>query len=248
MLRTLAIAGREIKALFYAPLGYIVLTIYLLFVGLLFSLQILRPGSLADPGPMIAMNHLIMVFLVPFITMALFSEEYRSGRIEVLRTSPLTEVELIFGKFLGALGFYTVLVLSSLVFVLILLAFGRPDFPPIFTGYVGLVLMGMLMVSVGLFFSALSQHQVVAAMSSCITLLVLDWLATVLSFLLRPYVKPSWHFLQGVLNVLGYIAIEPHTTGFARGVVDTRDVVYFLTGSFLFLALTYVVMESRRWR
>ena len=142
MSQIFTLAKRELGGLFYSPIGYIVLALYLLFVGLLFSLMVLRPGQIADPGPMFLWNHLILIFLVPFMTMAIFSEEYRSGRIETLRTSPLGEMSIVLGKFLGAMGFYLGLIGSSLAFVIILSFFGRPDYMPVLTSYLGLVLMG----------------------------------------------------------------------------------------------------------
>ncbi len=244
MSRIMAVAGRELKSLFYSPVAYIVLVLYLLFVGLLFSMLVFIPGELANPQPMFAWNHLILIFIVPFITMSLLAEEYRSGRIEVLRTSPLAEMEIILGKFLGAMGFYCVVIASSVVFVLTLMAFGRPDFHPIFTSYMGLLLMGSMMVAIGVFFSALSEHQILAAMSTCVTLVTLG----ILVGFVRQLVPTSWFAATQIRHVLGYMAIEPHMANFARGVVDTQNIVYFLTGTCLFLFLTYVVLESRRWR
>ena len=248
MSKTLAIACRDLAGLFYSPIGYVVLAIYLLFVGLLFSLLVFVPGQIADPGPMFQWNHLILIFLVPFITMALFSEEYRSGRIESLRTSPVTELQIVLGKFLGAMGFYCVVIASSLVFVGILCVFGRPDFMPVMTSYFGLLLLGGFMVSIGLFFSACTQHQILAAMSSCITLLAIGILFQFTAGILAVYIQSSWTWSVRFRQLLNYLAIGPHMDDFARGIIDTQHVAYFLTGTVLFLFLTWVVIESRKWR
>ncbi len=245
---TLAIAKRELTSLFYSPIGYIVLALYLLFVGLLFALLVFQPGQLADPGPMFQWNHLILIFLVPFITMSLFAEEYRSGRMEMLRTSPITELQLVLGKFLGALGFYGVVIASSFVLVLILTVFGRPDYMPVLTSYLGLLLMGALMVSIGLFFSSLTQHQIVAVMSGTMTLVALGILCQAVAFLLGAYLSRSWGWAVELRRFLNYLAIEPHMVGFSRGLIGTEHVAYFVTGTFLFLFLTYVVLESHKWR
>ncbi len=248
MSTTLALAKREIAGLFYSPIGYIVLAIYLLFVGLLFSLLVMQPGAIADPGPMFQWNHLILIFVVPFMTMALFSEEYRSGRIETLRTSPITDFQLLMGKFLGAMGFYCVVIASSLIFILILSLFGRPDYMTVWTSYLGLVMMGMLMVSIGLFFSACTQHQILAAMSSCVTLVALGILFQAISYFLGSTLGVSWAWLRTLRHVLRYLAIEPHMADFSRGIVESQNLVFFLSGAGLFLFLTYIVLESRKWR
>jgi ABC-2 type transport system permease protein len=248
MSQTLAIARRELSGLFYSPIGYIVLALYLLFVGLLFALMVFQPGQLADPGPMFQWNHLILIFLVPFMTMSLFSEEYRSGRMEALRTGPVTELQIVLGKFLGAMAFYSALIASSFVFVIILSLFGRPDYMPVLTSYFGLLLMGAMMVAIGLFFSACTEHQILAAMSSCVTLVTLGILCQGVASLLSIYIRRSWAWAGWIQHLLNYLAIEPQMANFARGVIDTEHVVYFLSGTFLFLFLTYVVIESRKWR
>ena len=248
MSQVLTLARRELGGLFYSPIGYIVLALYLLFVGLLFSLTVLRPGQIADPGPMFLWNHLILIFLVPFMTMAIFSEEYRSGRIETLRTSPISEFSIVVGKFLGAMGFYLGVIASSLAFVIILSFFGRPDYMPVLTSYLGLVLMGSLMVSIGLFFSACTQHQVLAAMSSCIVLVALGILFQFIPEFLTAYIRHSYSWLAVVKRTMAYLAIEPHMVDFSRGIIATQNVVFFLSGTLLFLFLTYVVLETRKWR
>ncbi len=248
MSQLLTIARRELGALFYSPVGYIVLTLYLLFVGLLFSLMVMRPGRIADPGPMFLWNHLILIFLVPFMTMAIFSEEYRSGRIETLRTSPVSEAAIVLGKFLGAMGFYVGVIGSSVVFVILLSFFGRPDYMPVLTSYLGLLLMGGLMVSIGLFFSACTQHQVLAAMSSCVVLVTLGILFQFIPAFLSPFIRHSSSWLLSVKHAMSYLAIEPHMAGFSRGIIDSQNIVFFLSGTLLFLFLTYVVLETRKWR
>jgi len=248
LLKTFTIARRELMGLFFSPVAYVVLVVYLLFVGLLFALLVFSPGAVADPGPMFAWNHLALMFVVPFITMALFSEEYRSGRIETLRTSPISDFSIVLGKFLGALAFYCVIIGSSLVYILILSAFGRPDFMPVLTSYFGLVLMGMLMLSIGLFFSACTQHQVLAAISSCAVLVAFGILFQAIGGLLGSIISqpPAW--LNTVQRVMTYMSFEPQMQHFSMGLVDTSHVAFFLTGTFFFLMLTYLVLESRKWR
>ena len=118
----------------------------------------------------------------------------------------------------------------------------------VLTSYLGLLLMGMLMVSIGLFFSACTQHQILAAMSSCVTLVALGILFQAISFFLSSALGVSWSFLRTLRHVLRYLAIEPHMANFSRGIVDSQNIVFFLTGAGLFLFLTYVVLESRKWR
>jgi len=248
MTNVATLAKRELSALFLSPIGHIVLTIYLGFMGFLFTIYVFVPGQTADMRIMFSVAHLALIFIVPLMTMGLLADEYNSGRIEMLRTSPVTEAEILLGKFLGAFGFYVILVASTLVYVALLSIYGKPDFGSVYAGYIGLILMGALFVSVGLFFSACTRYQIVAAMSSMITLALLGILLELASRYFAVFVSVANPFMRFVREALRYMAVTPHMEDFAKGIVDTRDVAYFGTGTLFFLLLTYLILESRKWR
>jgi ABC-2 type transport system permease protein len=236
MSTTLAIARRELLALLYSPIAYAVLSMFLLFMGILFGAEVFIPGAVANMRPVFDVSRYALFFITPLLTMSLLSDEYRSGRMEMLRTSPVHEVELIAGKFLGGLSFYMILVATTLLHVLLLVIFARPDYLAVACGYFGMLLVGMLFVSVGLFFSSLTSDQIVAAMGAMLLLAAL--------VLADAFAASAWPALRPILV---YVAVGTHFTAFAKGLVDTADVVYFCAGTLFFLFLTYLVLESRKW-
>lgn len=248
MNKTLHLAKRELAGLFYSPIGYLVLTAYLLLMGLLFGLMVFAPGQIADMRPLFRLAHYVTVFIVPMLTMGLLSEEYASGRIEMLRTSPISEWQIVLGKYLGALGFYLVLLLSTLVYLAILLALGRPDLGAVFSGYISLMLLGAMFIAIGLFFSAITPYQIVAAMSTFIALAVLGILMDFVAYRIADWMPPAGVFSRLINNAMKYMSIMPRMDDFAKGVLETGHVAFFAIFSGLFLLMTYLVVESRKWR
>ena len=243
--RVFVIARREVSSLFYSPIAYFVLFLFTFVTGFFFAATIFIPGQLTEIRGLVSFSRYSLFFIVPGITMALMADEYRSGRIEMLRTSPLTELDLLLGKYLGALMFYILVVACTLVYVLLLLVWGRPDWGQLIACYVGLLLMGMMYVAVGLFFSTCTQNQIVAYLS---TLLVLGFLALAgdLSTLV-PAKLFGWD-ITFARPTMAYLGVYNHIADFAKGVVDTAHVGYFLGFSVLFLFFTYLILESRKWR
>ncbi|MEI8196448.1 MAG: ABC transporter permease [Phycisphaerae bacterium] len=243
----ITIARREIAGFFYSPIAYLVLFLFLVFVGILFGLFVFVPGQVTEMRTLFDFSRFGLFFIIPLLTMSLFSDEYRSGRMEMLRTSPITEAQLVLGKYLGAMAFYVVLVASTLIFLLLLVIFGRPDYGAVFASYIGMLLLGALFVSIGLFFSACTQNQLVAALSALIVLAAL----TLLGDLLAPRLPESIKILGLPLylrQVVFYLGVGSHMQDFAKGVIDTAHAAYFLLGTGFFLFLTYLVLESRKWR
>jgi len=245
--RVLIIAKREISSLFISPIAYVVLFLFLLFMGILFIWRIFTPGEVIELRTLTLFSRFALFFVVPLLTMSMFSDEYRSGRIEMLRTSPLTELDLLLGKFIGAMVFYLVLVASTLLFLAILMCFGRPDFGQILSCYLGMALMGCMFVAVGLFFSACTAEQIVAAMAGMITLgmlTIIDYFASSL-----PREIPLFkNFAIQIRSVVEYLTVGSHIGDFARGSVELGNIVYFLGIAALFLFWTYLVLESKKWR
>ena len=257
MRNTLAIAGKELRSYFVSPVGYVVLTGFLLlggwfFFNLLgrFNFLINIYAAMRDPqlqgqlnlndaviAPLLHNLSVVLVILVPMITMRAFAEERRNGTYELLMTAPLSIGEIVAGKFLAVLAFLLIMIGLTGVYPAVLLLFGNPELGIIAAGYLGLVLLAVSFASVGLLTSSLTENQIIAAVSCLVTLLLL-------------YVI-SWpaDTAGGALGeVLRYLSLTEHFSELVKGVVDTRDLVYFVSVIALALFLTQRSVESVRWR
>src|SRR5258708_2032760 len=137
-MKVLVLAKREFTSYFLSPIGYLVIALYLVLMGALFAAMVFQPGQIADMRRLFEWSHIALIVAVPLITMSLLADEYSSGRIEMLRTSPITELDIVLGKYLGAMGFYCALAGSTLIFLMLLAAFGHPNYGAVRAGYFGL--------------------------------------------------------------------------------------------------------------
>lgn len=255
MRNILTIAGKELRSLFVSPIAYVVLTGFLLlggwfFFNLLFRfsyLLTLYTGLQNAEGlrglnlnehvmaPLLHNLTIVLVIMVPIITMRAFAEEKRSGTYELLLTSPLTVAEIVLGKLLGAVTFIGIMILLTGIYPAILLLYGNPELGVVAAGYLGLFLLGAVFVSVGLLTSSLTENQIVAAVTCFVILLLL-------------YVV-SWPAeTAGVAmgGVLKYLSVVDHFGEMVKGLIDTRDIVYFLSLIVLSLFLTHRSVEASR--
>ena len=255
----LAILERELKSYFLSPVAYVVLGFFLIATGLFYynivnwfdrmSMQSMMMAQQYRQAPqpinvnMMAIRPLfhniaiIGLFLVPGITMRLFAEEKRQGTMELLATSPLSNWQITLSKFAAALVFYLVMLLTTGVFVGLLFIFGNPEVKPILTGYLGLLLVGGCFISLGLLFSAFTENQIIAfvgAFAVNLAILSLGWLAN--------FVGPN---LGAFFTNLSPIE---HFDDFAKGIIDTKHLIYYASFMFGAIFLTYVTVESSRWR
>lgn len=239
MKRVSTLAERELSVYFLSPIAYVVLTIFLAISGVLFITQVFSPGAESSlRGLSNDVWPIILVFILPMITMRLLSDEFRSGTIETLMTAPVTDADVVLGKFLGAMVFYLVILATTLLYPVLLTIWGSVDWGMAFSTYVGLILLGGFFISVGLFFSAWTSNQVIAVVCSFVLLAVLMFLARYLG-----------GFLSGLPRMLvQHVDVRYHYQDFARGAVVLNHVVYFVTLTALFLFLTIKTLESRRWR
>jgi len=204
------------------------------------------PGALTEMRWLVVTSRIDLFLVVPLLTMSVFADEYHSGRMEMLRTSPITEMQLLLGKYAGALGFYVILLALTGLYLGLLVIFGRPDWGQTWCCYLGLLLLGMMFVSVGVFYSACTQNQIVAALASVLTLLVFTF-----ADMLSSYLPPAWKVLKLDIPARGslrYIGVGTHLEDFSKGVFDTGHASFFLLFTALFLFLTYLVLESKKWR
>ena len=254
MSNILAIAQKELKSYFASPIAYVVIGLFALMFGFfyytllgIFIEQGMRMMGLQG-GPTQNVNEqmirplflnasVLLLFVLPMITMRTYSEEKRSGTIELLLTSPLTDVQIVLGKFLGGFVLYAAMLAVTLVHMAFLFAFGNPEWRPVLTGYLGLLLMGGCFLALGLFVSSLTRNQIVAGMITFAVFLmfwVINWIAT--------FTGPT---TQSVLN---YLSITEHLNDFTRGVLDTKHLVYYLSFIAFSLFLTVRAVDSERWR
>ncbi|MBM4036762.1 MAG: ABC transporter permease [Planctomycetes bacterium] len=237
-MRNLAtLTKRELIAYFLSPMAYIVMIVFLGLVGYLFF-EFLTNSRQADMSQIIGFMGFIWIFILPLVAMRLFADEFDSGTIETLMTAPVTTFEVVLSKYLASLVFLLVLVLPTVFYAAVLFAYGSPDPGPLMAGYFGLFLLGSFYLAVGMVASACVRTQIAAAVISIVLLLLLH----ILPFM-RPYaVDQLWKTLR-------YISSSEHFFGtFTRGIVDTRDVLYFVTTSLFCIFLTTVIVTVRRWR
>jgi ABC-2 type transport system permease protein len=255
----LAIYTKEMRSYFVSPVAYVIAGVFLFLTGYLFRnilmqfnlycLQFSQRQQFMQGGmPNLNLNEMVItqffavmdfiwLMVVPMLTMRLFAEEKKSGTIELLMTSPLSTTQILLGKFFAALSLYMTIVALTLVYCLILELYGDPDWGPIWSAYLGYLLLGGTFIGVGILASSLTENQIVAVLLAFGTLLLLwliDWSAS--------FAGPT------AAKILTYLSIIQHLQGFQRGVIDSGDVVFYLSLTFFTLFLTSRVLESRRWR
>ena len=242
-----AIIRRELISYFSSPLAYIVMTAFLLMQGYIFylivsflnnpSTQAMTPLRLFFGGTIFFW--LFLLFVVPVITMRLLAEERRSGTLEVLLTSPVTEGQVVVGKFLAAMIFYIALWLPTSIYVLVLGRHSEIDLGPVFAGYLGVLLLGFLFLAVGTFASTLTDNQLIAAIIAFAAMVVLFSIGLVEQLLISS---------SAFKTALGYMNLWTQMDDFSKGIVDTRHVVYQLSVGILFLVLAAKSLEVKKWR
>jgi len=242
MVNVPVLAGREFRSYFVSPIAYIVLTVFTLVQGITFSLVFAGDRvSAVDLNQVfqstVGTCSFLMLFAAPLITMGLIAEESSKGTIESLFSAPVTDGEVVLGKYLAALLFAVVLFLPTLFNVLMMEVVGKPDYGPILSGYMGIFLMSAQFLAIGIFCSSLTRSQVGAGIISVAILMSL-WIAGYL------FGEPTNPVAKFALRLSPF----DHLSGFVNGVIDTRDVVYYVTTSVLFLFFTLRVVESRKWR
>src|SRR6185369_15446565 len=187
--------------------------------------------------PLLGFASTVALFLIPMVTMRLFAEEKRTGTIELLMTSPVRDIEIIIGKWAAAMLLYICVLGMSAINIALLFAYGKPDWKPVVVGYLGLILQGGTLLAIGAFISTLTRNQIIAGGVTffvCLLLWLLSWFTA--------FESTGWG------QVVNYISIVTHFDTFAKGVLDTRDVVFYLSMIFFGLFIMSRSMESLRWR
>lgn len=249
-----SIGTKELRGYFGSPIGWVTLGLFGVIFGWFFAayLEMFLRQSMGSQfgGPPPSMNvnrdlirglfqntSVIVLFLLPMVTMRTFAEEKRSGTMELLLTSPLTDIEIVFGKFLGAIIFYCALLGVTAVYIGFFFIYGNPEWKPVLTGYLGLVLQGGCFVATGLFISSTTKNQMVAGTATFVTLLLL-WIISWLADSAGPLMS----------SILHYLSITEHFDDFGKGIIDTKHVVFYLSFISLALFLTLKSADAERWR
>jgi ABC-2 type transport system permease protein len=198
-----------------------------------------QPMSVNDMviRPLLGFASTITLFLVPMITMRLVAEEKKTGTIELLLTSPITDIEIILGKWGGAVLLYMCVLGMSVLNIAMLFMWAKPDWKPLLVAYLGLLLQGCCLLAIGIWISTMTKNQIVAGgvtFFACLLLWLLQWFTAYDS-------TPA-------MQVLGYLCIVTHMENFSKGVIDSKDVIFYLSFIFFCLFLTKRSMESLRWR
>ena len=254
MRNVFTICGREVKAYFTSPIAYLLMGLFGLITGFMFysatayfisvstQQQMQGQNGPMDIGlyviaPLLGNAGVIGLFLVPLISMRLFAEEKRSGTIELLLTSPISDWEIILGKWLGAMVMYLAIIAMTAINIGLLFAWSTPDWRPILTGYLGLILQGATVLAIGTFISTTTKNQIIAGGATfaiCLLLWVLSWVSNY---------SDTWYG-----KAIAYCSILTHFEPFSKGIVDTKDVIFYLSAIFLGLFFTARSLESLRWR
>lgn len=250
-----AICKKEIKAYFTSPIAYVVITVFLVLVGFFFysliwwfnaqSIQMARNPYYFQQmninqmvySPLFHNISIILLLMIPLLTMRLFSEEKKINTDELLYTSPLSISQIILGKYLASLFVLVVMLLLTGILSIFIFAYGNPEVAPILNGYLGLFLMGAAFIAAGIFFSSLTENQIVSAILTFGTLL-LFWILNWASYSAGGIWK----------SVLNYLSIFQHFDDLTKGILDTTDIVYYVSFALFGLFLTHSVIQSRRWR
>ena len=254
MTNIFTIFRKELNSYFNSPIAYLVMALFGILSGYFFYVYVaffvegsMRSQMMGRNVPMDVNDMVIRqllsnlavigLFMIPMITMRLFAEEKRSGTIELLTTSPVRDIEVIVGKWLAALALYAAVLAISALSIASLFLYGRPDISPILTGYLGLLLQGGSLLAIGTFISTLTRNQIIAAFATFAVSLLL-WVLDAVSAV----ETAAW------AKVLAYLSVLSHSESFSKGVIDTRDVIFYVSLTFFALFLTARSLESLRWR
>ena len=255
-----AVYTRELKSYFVSPIFYILATVFIVTVGNTFKDTFIRFASstmqqlraLTNYGGSIQIMHInnvqvnvmtfmnfIFLLIVPLLTMRLYAEEKKNGTMELLMTSPVTTTQVLFGKFFSCLTIYFFMMMMTLVFYIIMYVYsqGQLDWGPVISGYVGSILLGSSIIAIGMFFSSLTENQIVAA-AVTMTVIMGLWLLIYSSNFLKP---PLNEFVR-------FLSLPDHLDSFASGYIGIKHIVYYLSMTTFWLFATGMTVESTRWR
>jgi len=226
---------KELRSYFNSPIAYIVIIVFLAIIGYFFTTSFFSNNA-ATLREMFDMIPFVFIFFIPAITMRSFSEEKKQGTIELLLTKPVKDYELVIGKYLSAFVLTLITLIPTLLYMLAVIMLGDTDKGALVGGYLGLILMAAVYIGVGIFASSLTENQVVSFIISFVAVFAMFMMGKVL-----PQVSPAF------VSVIEFMSSDFHYSNISRGVIDTRDIVYYLSSIFFLIFLTKTSLESRKW-
>lgn len=241
MRNILAVCTKELYTYFVSPIAYFVCFVFIAIAGFLFSILIISTSNSGGTGGFVMETlfgnmAIILIFFTPVLTMKLFAEERKSGTIELLLTSPITDGQVVLGKFLASLALVGIMLALTLLFPLLTQRFGHLDTGLLLSGYLGILLISASFLSLGLLMSSMCKNQLVAALTSFGVLITL-------------WVIGSLSARGGVFaRFLGYLSLPEHYRDFARGVILLKAVIYYVSFTCVCLFATFKSVESSKWR
>lgn len=236
MRNVLYIAGKELRSYFVSPVAYVIVAFWLIITALFFVASTAQGD--ASMRNVFGVIPILLLLIAPALTMRLLAEESRTGTLELLLTAPVRDWSVVLGKFLGAVALFCAMMFVTILYPIIIALYnGNPDWGPVWSGYLGLLLLGMCFLSVGLFASSLTSNQILSAIIGFAILLVL-FIINVL----------AGQVTSQVSDILGKLSMTDRFDSFTRGVVDLRDVIFFLTFAGAVLFITVQIVEARRYR
>ncbi|NQY63424.1 MAG: ABC transporter permease subunit [Alteromonadaceae bacterium] len=236
MSKIIALAKKELRSSFSSPIAYIILIAMLSLFNIFFFMIIdqNREASLRD---VFQVMEFMFIFLIPLLTMRLFSEEKSSGTIEFLMTAPLSNTMIVLGKYFGVLTFFSLLILVTTIYYAIIEYFSDPDPMSILSGYVGIWLEGAFFIAIGLLTSSWTRNQIIAALMSYFILFLLYFLSNF-----------TQYFTGNFESIILQLSTRTHLENFSIGIITPADIVYYLSGIILCLVLTRLSIENRLWQ
>lgn len=235
MKNVLTIFKKELRSNFTSPIAYIVMVVFLIITGWFFSSTLFVSGVITLRG-MLDIVPFILLFFIPAISMRTIAEEKKSGTIELLVTKPITDLDIILGKFLSTLTLAALTLVPTIIYVISLKTLGPIDIGATISAYIGLLLMCGVYISIGIFASSLTENQVIAFVISFLIIFILFILNKILIF-----VPPV------LVSIVEYISSDYHFSSIVRGVIDSRNIIYYLSGITIMLLLAKTSLESRKW-
>jgi ABC-2 type transport system permease protein len=233
----LTIAKKELKSFFNSPIAYIFLCVFLISSSFLFFWDFFLRNQASMRG-FFAWLPILFLFIIPAISMKMWSEEKKMGTIELLMTMPVKDSHVVLGKFLACFTFLAIAVFLTFPIVLTVNYLGAPDYGPIIGGYIGTLLMGAAYLAIGLFLSSITKNQIIAfivSLAICFTLFIIG----------QPWIT---HLVpRTIAPLFNYIGIGTHFENIGRGVVDSRDIIYYFSIIIGFLYLNKLSVENRHW-
>jgi len=233
MRQAIQIFRKEFRSYFVTPIAYIVIAIFLLVTGWFFFATFFLIGQ-ATLRNFFGLLPIIFSFVIPAVTMRLFSEELNIGSYEILMTMPVTFSDVVIGKFLAAVAFVVAMLIPTLAYPITVSSMGQMDWGPVIGGYIGAVLLGAAFCAVGLFASSLTRNQIIAfifGMTICFVLTLID--------------KMLFFLPRSLLGVLAYLGADYHFQNISKGIIDSRDLIYFFSVCFIGLYAAYLALKEK---